>query len=224
MESRLQAESPECGSVSSSVCGRLWRRQREGNRGDWPLITLNLDLKSGEPEHLSAIWELLTQYRDWITSAPKTANLQRMEALDIRPVLVLTGESEGQKAVFYDRVPDGGRLLVFGAVETNTKNPSAAPDELAPHAADNYHRWWNNSWQAVEPEGQPKAGRLDDAKKRKTRSAGAARPSEQLVDTVLHFGWGDEGGAELQRVVSQLQFRLEGSGEETLGRCSKGRR
>jgi hypothetical protein len=131
---------------------------REGNHGDWPLITLNLDLKSEEPEHLAAIWDLLEQYKDWITTAPKTANLDRLQALDLRPILVLTGESDAQKIVFYDRVPDGGRLLAFGAVQTNTKDPSAVPDVLEPHAADNYHRWWNNSWHVVEPEGQAKAG------------------------------------------------------------------
>lgn len=131
---------------------------REGNHGDWPLITLNLDLKSDEPEHLAAIWELLTNYKSWITSAPKTTNLGNMEALDVKPILVLTGESDAQKVVFYDRVPDAGRLLVFGAVETNTTDPGAAPEVLEPHAADNYHRWWNNSWRVVESEGQPKAG------------------------------------------------------------------
>ena len=131
---------------------------REGNRSDWPLITLNLDLKSEEPEHLTAIWQLLTQYQDWLTSVPRTTNLERMEALDVRPILVLTGESNAQKTVFYDQVPEGGRLLVFGAVETNTKDPRAAPEVLEPHAADNYHRWWNNSWHVVEPDGQPNAG------------------------------------------------------------------
>ena len=131
---------------------------RDGNHGDWPLITLNLDLKSEEPEHLAAIWQLAAQYRDWITSAPKSASLERVEPLDIKPILVLTGESDAQKAVFYDQVPDGGRLLVFGAVETNTKDPSAPADAVEPHAADNYHRWWNNSWHVVEPLGQPRAG------------------------------------------------------------------
>ena len=131
---------------------------RDDNRGDWPLITLNLDLKSEEPEHLAAIWQLVMRYREWITSAPKTVNLERMEALDIRPILVLTGESDRQKVAFYDRVPDGGRLLVFGAAQTNTKDPSAAPELLEPHRADNYHRWWNNSWHVVEPAGQPQAG------------------------------------------------------------------
>src|SRR5437868_6688011 len=29
---------------------------RRGNHGDWPLITLNLDFKTEEPEHLEAVW------------------------------------------------------------------------------------------------------------------------------------------------------------------------
>jgi len=131
---------------------------REGNHGDWPLITLNLDLKSEEPEHLAAIRELLTQYLDWLTTAPRSVNLERPESLDLKPILVLTGESDAQKAVFYDQVPVGGRLLVFGAVRTNTQDPAAASVELEPNPADNYHRWWNNSWRVVEPEGQPTAG------------------------------------------------------------------
>ena len=131
---------------------------RDGNQGDWPLITLNLDLKSEEPEHLAAIWQLLSQYQDWLTTAPRTGTIDKMETLEVRPVLVLTGESNAQKAVFYDQVPEGGKLLVFGAVRTDTKDPSAPPEVLAPDPADNYHRWWNNSWHVVEPQGQPKAG------------------------------------------------------------------
>ena len=42
---------------------------RDGNRGDWPLITLNLDLKSEEPEHLAAIpwsgWKPWMSVRFW---------------------------------------------------------------------------------------------------------------------------------------------------------------
>jgi len=131
---------------------------REGDHGDWPLITLNLDLKSEEPEHLAAIWQLLMQYRDWLTTAVRSADLERPGTLDIKPILVLTGESDAQKAVFYDQVPAGARLLVFGAVPTNSKDPSAAPEQLEPNPADNYHRWWNNSWHVVEPLGQPTAG------------------------------------------------------------------
>jgi hypothetical protein len=131
---------------------------RDGNRDDWPLITLNLDLKSEEPEHLAAIWQLLAQYQDWLTTATRTENLETPQPLEVRPILVLTGESDEQKSVFYDRVPIGSRLLAFGAVRTNTADASAPPEKLAPHAADNYHRWWNNSWRVVEAEGQSKAG------------------------------------------------------------------
>jgi len=76
----------------------------DGNHGTWPLITLNLDLKSEEPEHLAAIWELLSQYRDWLTTAPRTSRIEQLESLDVHPILVLTGESDAQKAAFYDQV------------------------------------------------------------------------------------------------------------------------
>ena len=131
---------------------------RQGNQGDWPLITLNLDLKSEEPEHLEAIWGLLSEYKDWLTTAVRTDSLEKMEPLQIRPVMVLTGEPDAQKSIFYDAVRVGERLLVFGAVKTNTKDPSAGPEMIAPNEADNYHRWWNNAWRVVEPEGQAKAG------------------------------------------------------------------
>jgi hypothetical protein len=145
------------------------RALRKGNHGDWPLITLNLDLKSEEPEHLGAIWRLLSQYKEWLTSATRTATIEHMEAMTVRPVLVLTGESDAQKAVLYDEIPVGGKLLVFGAVRTNTKDPAARPEVLAPSPADNYHRWWNNSWQVIEPEGQPNAGEWTKAKEARVR-------------------------------------------------------
>lgn len=137
---------------------------REGNRSDWPLITLNLDLKSEEPEHLAAIWALLSEYKDWLTSARRAADAHQMEPLDVRPILVLTGESDAQRAVFYDHVAIGDRLLAFGAVATNSKDPAAAPDVIEPNVADNYHRWWNNSWHVVEAAGQPKAAEWTAAK------------------------------------------------------------
>lgn len=142
---------------------------REGNHGDWPLITLNLDLKSEEPEHLAAIWKLLAQYQNWLTTAPRTNNIQQLAPLNVRPILVLTGESEAQKAVFYDHIAEGQQLLVFGAVQTHTDDPSAPPQTLAPNAADNYHRWWNNSWDVVEPAGQPHAGEWTAEKENRLR-------------------------------------------------------
>jgi hypothetical protein len=130
---------------------------KEGNHGDWPLITLNLDFKTEEPAHLQAVWELLTKYQDWLTTAPK-AQGKAVQPLAVRPILVLTGESDAQQAVFFDRVPAGGRLLVFGAAHTNTRDPMAAPEVLEPAPADNYRRWWNNPWSVVEKGGQQQAG------------------------------------------------------------------
>ena len=84
------------------------RALKEGNHGNWPLITLNLDLKTEEPEHLRAILALLTKYQDWLTTAPKGGGPATPQPLTVRPILVLTGESDAQQAVFYHDVPVGG--------------------------------------------------------------------------------------------------------------------
>src|SRR5262245_4167199 len=87
----------------------------EDNRRNWPLITLNLDFKSEEPEHLRFIWELLNRYQSWLTTAPRTSGRDQPMPLDRKPLLVLTGESDLQERVFHDDVPIGHPLLVFGA-------------------------------------------------------------------------------------------------------------
>jgi hypothetical protein len=143
---------------------------RSGDRSRWPTITLNLDFKSEEPEHLVAVWELLNRYRDWITSAPKSSDSSVVSALEIRPILVLTGESDAQQAVFYDRIPVGRRLLVFGAVHTHTDNPMAPPEVLEPERASNYRRWWNNPWKVVEEGGQSRAGDWTSADEHRLRA------------------------------------------------------
>jgi hypothetical protein len=134
------------------------RALKEGDTGDWPLITLNLDFKTEEPAHLQAVWALLTKYQDWLSTAPKTSDPGKGQPLTVRPILVLTGESDAQQKVFYDEVSTGGKLLVFGAVHSNTKDPMASPEVLEPSVATNYRRWWNNPWNVVEKGGQMHAG------------------------------------------------------------------
>lgn len=131
---------------------------RSGDHRNWPLITLNLDLKTEEPAHLAAIRRMLEAHEDWITWAERGTDVRRMEPLNVGPILVLTGESDAQQAGFYDAVPVGGRLLVFGAAHTNARDEMAAPEVLEPAPADNYRRWWNNPWGVVEAGGQTKAG------------------------------------------------------------------
>ena len=139
------------------------RALRENHRAEWPLITLNLDFKDSNPDHIAYIWAVLQHYQSWLTTAPRTANIQDLPALHVGPILVLTGDADAQQKVFYDKVPVGGRLLVFGAVHTNTQNPMAPPSVLEPERANNYRRWWNNPWNVVEKGGQTKAGAWTDA-------------------------------------------------------------
>jgi hypothetical protein len=131
---------------------------RNGNDGSWPLITLNLDFKSDEAEHLASVWALLGEYADWLCTVPRTEDISKMEPLDVKPVLVLTGDSDAHQQVFYEQVPIGERLRVFGAAHVNDQNPMAAPGVLVAQPANNYRRWWNNSWDVVENGGQRKAG------------------------------------------------------------------
>jgi hypothetical protein len=146
------------------------RALKEGDHGNWPLITLNLDFKTEEPAHLHAVLALLTKYEDWLSTAPRSSDSTKVQPLTIRPILVLTGESDAQQKVFFDDVPVGNRLLVFGAVHTNTKDPSAPPDTLEPYPATNYRRWWNNSWVVVEKGGQQHAGEWTSADDERVRS------------------------------------------------------
>ena len=146
------------------------RALREDTRGTWPLIVLNLDLKSNEPEQLQALWTLLGEYEGWLTTAERTADGSRPAPLDVKPVLVLTGSSEAQAAAFSDAVPVGARLRLFGAILLH--GPAAqGTDRLAAERqlwealptmplprATNYRRWWNAPWSLVEAGGQRKAG------------------------------------------------------------------
>ena len=142
---------------------------KTGNRANWPLIVLNLDLKSNEPEHHRAIWELLGQYESWLTTAERTADGSRTAPLDVKPVLVLTGESDEQARSVHDDVPVGQRLRLFGAIalqppaidgmsrqESLEKFRADLPAHPLPRAT-NYRRWWNAPWAVVEAGGQAKA-------------------------------------------------------------------
>jgi hypothetical protein len=123
---------------------------RENRRDQWPVITLNLDFKSDEAAHHEAVWALLGDYESWLSTAPRTASANDVPPMTAGPVLVLSGEQDEQERDFYDRVPVGGKLRVFGAVHRTGPNASMT--------RTNYRRWSNNPWSVVEPEGQPKAG------------------------------------------------------------------
>jgi hypothetical protein len=143
---------------------------RAGNQGNWPLITLNLDFKDNRPEHLAAVLALLRKYQPWLTTSVKAREEADVQPLDLKPILVLTGEADAQQTVFYDQLQPGDRVLLFGAIHTEDKEPSSSPEALDPGKATNYRRWWNNPWKVVEAGGQPHAGDWAPAKMDRLRA------------------------------------------------------
>jgi len=134
------------------------KAMRDGNHANWPLITLNLDFKDNKPEHLAAVLALLQKYQSWLTSTTKGAQPEDVQPLGVKPILVLTGEADEQQTIFYDQLHTGDRVLLFGAIHTEDKDPTAPPEVIGASKETNYRRWWNNPWKVVEAAGQPNAG------------------------------------------------------------------
>jgi len=139
------------------------------DRARWPLIVLHFDFKSNEPDLLRAVWDVLGSYEPWLTTAPKAADPNRLEPFDVKPVLVITEDSDAQEEVFFQSVPVGSRLRVFGSAHTRglASQPrdqrahlaaTLPPEQLLADPPTNYRRWWNNSWAEVEEGGQQRAG------------------------------------------------------------------
>jgi hypothetical protein len=135
----------------------------------WPLIVLHLDFKTNERAHHQAVWDLLGRHERWLTTVTRTAD-DRPQPFRLGPLLVLTENGAGQAAAFYDAVPVGERLRLFGTVPsarttTSTDREVQAEaairtpvDQLIPSGATNYRRWVNFPWAVVERGGQAAAG------------------------------------------------------------------
>jgi hypothetical protein len=157
------------------------RALRENQRSTWPIIILHFDVKDNRPELHHAVWDLLGEYQDWITTAENTPDQSVLAPLDPKPLLVLTEDNDAQEQVFFKQVPMGARLRLFGSAHT-TKLPGATDREKAHAAAtlppeallvekpSNYRRWWNNSWWEVEEGGQLAAGDWTTADDRRLRA------------------------------------------------------
>ncbi|MEO8481199.1 MAG: hypothetical protein ABI634_03265 [Acidobacteriota bacterium] len=141
----------------------------DNRRADWPLITLNLDFKTNEPEHHAFVLALLHKYEAWLTTAVRTSTPGVPAPLTVGPMLVLTGSNNQQQVDFHDIVPVGQKLLLFGAInDAPTPGATAAersaryatlPAESAiPAEVTNYRRWVNFPWSVVEAGGQGNAG------------------------------------------------------------------
>src|ERR1700691_172683 len=69
---------------------------RDDNKNDWPIITLNLDFKDNKPEHLAAVLAVLRKYQSWLTTTVKATDKADVQPLNVKPILVLTGEPDAQ--------------------------------------------------------------------------------------------------------------------------------
>lgn len=117
-----------------------------GDKKDWPLITLNInDIRGGDEAMHPAVWALTGEYESWLCTAVKGPIPDPAAPIEVKPILVLAGGGPVEVVHFYDTVPEGGRLRIFGAAVGNLP-------------ATNFRRWINHSWTDVEPEGQPNAG------------------------------------------------------------------
>jgi len=154
----------------------------ENERREWPLIILHFDFKDTRPAILAAVWQLLGEYEPWLSSAIKTADPHRLSPIDRKPILVVTEDSDAQAKVFFDDVPVGGRLRLFGSAHTHDPpaglnssqrahwEATASPARLLTTRATNYRRWWNSSWWVVEEGGQTRAGAWTKTDDRRLRA------------------------------------------------------
>lgn len=141
----------------------------ENRRADWPLITLNLDFKTNEPEHHAFVLALLHKYEAWLSTAVRTSTPGVPTPLSPGPMLVLTGSNNQQQVGFHDTVPVGQKLLLFGAINDAPVPGSTSAERAANYATlpvetvipvnvTNYRRWVNFPWAVVEAGGQVRAG------------------------------------------------------------------
>jgi hypothetical protein len=66
------------------------RALKENKPETWPVIILHFDFKDNQSALLHAVWEVLGEYKDWISTASKTGDPHQSAPLKLRPLLVLT--------------------------------------------------------------------------------------------------------------------------------------
>jgi hypothetical protein len=164
----------------------------QNKRERWPLIVLHFDFKDNRQAILEAVWQLLGEYEPWLSTSVKTNDPSVLSPIARKPILVITEESDEQQKVFFDDVPVGAKLRLFGSAHTHP-NPAGMPseqvnqwqvtvppDQILSERPTNYRRWWNSSWYLVEEGGQSKAGDWTPADDRRLRG---------LVDHAHQMGY-----------------------------------
>jgi hypothetical protein len=95
---------------------------------------------------------------------------------------------------------------------------------LAPNPADNYHRWWNNSWTVIESAGQENAGAWTAAKERRLAALvrGATRQNLWIrfytLDGATREGLSAHGWFKIQDVQFWLKRGRQRASERSHSR------
>jgi hypothetical protein len=155
---------------------------KENKRDQWPIIVLHFDFKDNQQAILEGVWQLLSEYKPWLSTAVKTNNPHKLSPIDRKPILAITEDNDAQEKVFYDAVPVGSQLLVFGSAHTAEPPASMSlqekmhwaaitpPEQFVTESPTNYRRWVNYSWYPVEEGGQNQGGEWTEAKNQRLRS------------------------------------------------------
>jgi hypothetical protein len=142
----------------------------ENKRSQWPVVILHFDFKDNQTPLLQAVWKILGEHEDWLSTAVKTSDPSHLSPIDRKPIMVVTEEADEQQKVFYDDLPVGARLRLFGSAHTLATPKGmpmkelihwavqVTPEQLLSEPPTNYRRWWNSSWYTVEEGGEPGAG------------------------------------------------------------------
>ena len=167
----------------------------------WPIIVVHFDFKDNRPELLHAVWDLLGEYEGWITTASVTADPHELAPYAVKPLLVMTEESDAQEDVFFKPLKNGRKAT---SVRLRPHRPPAArrqPPGTRPPAGDAAARTTAGGKAhqlpplveqfLVRSRGRRPAqrGRLDCG--RRPPPAGTRRPRSQdgVLDSLLHPRW-----------------------------------
>jgi hypothetical protein len=169
-EKSANADSPTLESYFfPKVKPIMEKAMQEGNKkGDWPLITLYLDIKNDPEEHLAVVNKVLDKYDAWLTKAVKTDDISKHSPLELKPMMVILEDKQNdiKQAVFYDRIPVGGKFRAFGSAVKFDDNPNKLPrtqraermagllkiepEQMVAKRADNWRRWYGVDWNFIE--------------------------------------------------------------------------
>jgi hypothetical protein len=171
-EKAASADSPTLESYFfPKVKPIMEKAMKEGNKGNWPLITLYLDIKNDPEEHLVEISKVLDKYDAWLTKAVKTADPAKMSPIEYKPMMIILEDKQNdiKQAFFYDRVPVGAKFRAFGSAVKFDDNPNKLsrtaraerfaglvkiqPEQMLTKHADNWRRWFGTDWNFIELSG-----------------------------------------------------------------------